>query len=325
MRKDFCLCFNDGYVPYASVTIKSIINHSSEKDDIHIHVVSDYISPKHLQMLSCIANIHYYNVDDSIFEGIEVGIWSIYTWYRILLPTIIDINIHRVLYIDCDIIINDCLDELFTMPLEDKSIAACIDIQSYGDEVFNRLQYDKIKKYVCAGVLVMNIDKWRKDNISDKILDFVRKNQERILFPDQDAINYVCQNDKIILNAEYGVLVPFFFHREFILEHINKAELLIEHPKIIHYAGYQPWIYAKNKSIHSGLWWKTYFSLHKYPMVIISYFKSIIKYYIRYILSYTRIIKSQNKYYLFSQYYYHPKLNKKRVLKNYQIIKQTDI
>lgn len=47
MRKDFALCLNDAYVPYACVVIKSIVEHIKQDDDVHIHLLSDYISDEH--------------------------------------------------------------------------------------------------------------------------------------------------------------------------------------------------------------------------------------------------------------------------------------
>lgn len=316
MRKDFCLCFNDGYVPYASVTIKSIIDHARKEDDVHIHIISDYITPENKVWLENFGNIHLYIYDgnSALLRDVKTSIWSIYTWYRILLPQMLGNNIHRVLYLDCDIIVNSHLDELFTMDMTEKSIAACIDIQSYGNGVYERLGYDFSKKYICAGVLMMNLDRWRETDLSKRITDFVRTCPEKIEFPDQDAVNYICQDDKIILHPKYGVLVPFFRDERFIKENIAIVDELIESPEIIHYAGYAPWVYCKNKSIHSNLWWNTYRSLHHFPQVKLDYIKSIFKYYFRYVISNLHLIGKENKYHI-DQYYHHPKVTRSSVYK----------
>lgn len=322
MRKDFCLCFNDAYVPYASVTIQSIVQHMGKNDDVHIHVISDWLSDDNMRFLSSLANVTYYlnSSLESEHEYLKNSIWGIYAWYRILLPSLLNQNIHRILYLDCDIIVNDGLDELFSIDISKVAIAACIDVQSYGEGVFRRLGYEQQYRYICSGVLLMNLDKWRTDHISEKILKFVKNNPNKIEFPDQDAINYICKDDKMILSPSYGVLVPFFREDEFIKEHINEMVDMIERPSIVHYAGYQPWIYCKNKSLHSYLWWNTYKSLHSFPQVKIDYYKSILRYMVRYLLSKLRLINKENKYHI-NQYYNHPRVTRKAVMQRINRLK----
>lgn len=310
MRKDFCLCFNDAYVPYASVTIQSIMLHESE--DVHIHVFSDYLSENSISFLKR-WNVEMHIIeDDKIFEGIDASVWSIYTLYRLLMPNYLDENIHRILYLDCDVIVNGNLDELFKIDMTCKAVGGCLDPQTYSREVFSRLGYDYSKRYICAGVLLMNLDYWREANLSAQIIGYMKNNPDKIAFLEQDALNLLCCNNKIVLPARYGVQVPFFRENQFIEEHINEMESLIESPSIVHYAGYQPWIYCKNKSLHSCLWWATYISLHKFPQVRIDYLKSMLKYTVRYLLSKLRVINKDSKYHI-DQYYNHPKITKKFV------------
>ncbi|MCL1611125.1 glycosyltransferase family protein [Marseilla massiliensis] len=51
MKKDFALCFNDDYVPYACVTIRSIAEHMNMEDDVYVHVLTDRISIKNKAIL----------------------------------------------------------------------------------------------------------------------------------------------------------------------------------------------------------------------------------------------------------------------------------
>lgn len=312
MRKDFCLCFNDGYVPYASVTIKSIMDNANADDEIVIHVVSDYLSNDSLEFLKQWDVVFHIINDDSIFEGIDVSVWGVYALYRFFLPKCLNDDIHKVLYLDCDVIVNNDLDELFKMDLSNKAIAGCIDPQTYSKEVFTRLAYDFDEKYVCSGVLLMNLDYWREFGVSDRLVNFMKKNQSKLLFPDQDALNCLCYNDKIVLPSEYGVQCSFLRDNRFLVEHIDTIENIVDNPKIVHYAGYAPWIYCKNKSMHSYLWWDTYRSLKAFPMVKVDYVKSIIKYFGRYVLSKLHLIDSDNKFHI-NQYYNHPKVTRKSV------------
>lgn len=204
MRKDFALCFNDNYVPYACVTIKSIIDHMKKDDDINIHVLSDYLSlgsrntlDKLCKSSNCSINV-YMVEDTTMFAGLDMS-WSIYTWFRLLLPDYLDESVKKVLYIDCDIIVNDTLDELFEMDMKSYAIAGCLDIESYNPRTFSRLQYESKLGYICAGCLLMNLDVWRKGLLASEMIKFASEHPERIAFPDQCAINYICRDKKYIL------------------------------------------------------------------------------------------------------------------------------
>ena len=318
MRKDFCLCFNDAYVPYASVTIQSIVKHVG--GDIHIHVFSDYLSEQSISFLKA-WNVEIHIIeDDKIFDGIDASVWSVYTLYRLFLPNYLDLNIHKILYLDCDVIVNDNLDELFSLDMAGLAVGGCLDPQTYSEEVFSRLGYGYSSKYICAGVLLMNLDYWREVNLSAQVIDYMKNNPEKIAFLEQDALNVLCCDKKIVLPAKYGVQVSFFRGNQFMAEHIQEMENLIERPSIVHYAGYQPWIYCKNKSLHSYLWWDTYKSLHAFPQVKIDYVKSIFKYGVRYLLSKLRIIDKNNKYHI-DQYYNHPKVTKQSVAERIKSLK----
>lgn len=326
MRKDFALCFNDGYVPYACVTIRSVADHMLPGDDVHVHVVSDYLSESHKDAIEKAAGdsvkvIFYLAKDDARLVSLPVHGWSIYAWYRLLLPEFLGTEVRRVLYLDCDVIVNASLDELFILDFNGKAIAASIDVQTYNDDNFIRLGYARSSGYICSGVLLMNLDKWRERRISSEAVDFARLNRDRLKWPDQDTINFVCRNDKIVLPAKYGVLVPFFIDRMFISEHMADMDELMERPAIVHYAGYQPWIYPQDKSMHSGLWWKTWRSLHAFPKVMFAYSVHFLKYILKISLIRLGIIRRGSRAYCCDMYWYHSKVRMADVRKLMEEIK----
>lgn len=253
-------CVNDAYVPYVSVTLKSIIeNH--HKDEVTIHLLTDYISEEKNRLLDevlCGLNnikLCIYVVDDTDLKGLK-DTWSIYTWYRVLLPAYLSNDIHRVLYLDADTIVDSNLRELFSLEMnDDKSIAAVVDPESYNDETFSRCMYDKEKKYVCAGVMLMNLDYWRKYGLSQQIIEWGREHNDIIRFPDQDTINYLCRDSKIILPLRYGIMDYFFRTALFYSDqYIKEMYDCIEHPAIIHYAGQTPWKKEFAKSLMQDRW-----------------------------------------------------------------------
>lgn len=254
-------CANNDYIPYVSVAIKSILeNHI--KTNIIIHILTDYISEEKLNIVKELfysyqeQHLKIHIVDDTSLKGLK-DTWSIYTWYRVLLPQILPANIHRILYLDADVIVKDNLQDLFILNMENKAIAGTIDIETFNNITFERCGFEMEKKYICAGVMLMNLDYWREYNLTNKIIDWGRKNNDRIKFPDQDTINYLCRDNKIILPLRYGIQSAFFINDQFYQEPLSK-ELsdCINRPAIIHYAGCAPWIKELSTHLQTHEWIK---------------------------------------------------------------------
>lgn len=137
-------------------------------------------------------------------------------------------------------------------------------------------------------------------------------------FPDQDAINQACFDNKLILEKKYGVLVRYFCEKDFLKDFsYDELEDLLDDPKIVHYAGYQPWIHAKNKSVHSSLWWDEYQKMVHPPRNLKKeYFVSMIKNLGRKVLTGLGIARKGSKYYA-HQYFDHKKLTKAVIFENF--------
>ena len=126
-------CVNDGYAQYIMVTIKGLLENNS--NPIVIHVLSDYISERNVAQLKDLvssypfAELKVVIVDDSKLRGLK-DTWTIYTWYRVLLPEILDKNVHRALYLDADVLVTGDIEKLFRLDMTGKAIAGTIDFQS---------------------------------------------------------------------------------------------------------------------------------------------------------------------------------------------------
>lgn len=254
-------CVNDGYVPYVAVTITSIAENNKDLD-ISIYILSDYISQNNRKLLDTIIkpyrniSLHLHIVDDSVLRGLK-DTWTIYTWYRVLLPRYLPENVHRVLYLDADTVVAGNLEDLFMVDMSNKAVAGTIDPESFKSETFQRCMYDASKKYICAGVLLMNLDYWRENDLSTKVIEWGYDHNDIIRFPDQDTINVLCRDTKIVLPLRYGIM-DYFFKNDLFYKEPYAQELrdCIEHPAIIHYAGMNPWKRELATSLMQDEWEK---------------------------------------------------------------------
>ena len=259
-KKHIALCVNDTYVEYIVPCILSIVKNNNPSN-LCVHVLSDFISDKMKQRLLDVAQeyssslIRIHIVNDLILRGLK-DTWTIYTWYRVLLPEILDADVHRVLYLDADVIVAGNIEELFQLDMTNKAIAGTLDFLSKNRSTYQRCGYDMEKGYVCAGVLLMNLDYWREHDIANKVIRWGRDNNERIEFPDQDAINYICRDIKILLPLKYNIVDGFFRDDFFYVKFPEELRECVESPAIIHYAGQAPWIVELSNHLLQDEWEK---------------------------------------------------------------------
>lgn len=256
--KHICYALNDGYSDYVAVSIISLLENNSGY--FHFHILTDYISERNVQKLSHLVSkynalLTVHKIDDTKLEGQKMT-WSKYTWFRIFTSEYIKENVDKVLYLDVDVIISGNIDELFKIDLTDKAVAAVPDIMTVYPHVIRKVGYDVNKGYFCAGVLLMNLDYFREHSLANKILDFALKNPERINFPDQDALNFICQDSKVNLPLKYDILRPFFTDSKFIVKFREEVLNALVDPKIIHYAGCNPWKYESEHHYFENKFWE---------------------------------------------------------------------
>ena len=253
-------CVNDAYVPYITVTIKSIAE-NNRYGKVSIHILTDSITSKNRERLKEMVEgydnmlLYVYEVDDTLLRDLYAGNFTIYTWYRILIPMVLPTTIDRVLYLDADTLVTANLSELFDIDMTNKSIAAVVEDNTFVQKHYERLRYESSKHYICTGVLLMNLDYWRENCLTDKMIEWAYKYSKKLKFPDQDAINYICQDTKILLPLRYGILQWFFTNDKFYeMPFREQLKDCIERPAIIHYAFCAPWYKDTATHMMYGHW-----------------------------------------------------------------------
>lgn len=270
-KAHIAFCVNNTYAQYIAVTIKSIAENFLY-NRVCIHVLTDYISTKNIQRLNEVINdydqlsLHIHEVDDFPLRGLKTNGWTIYTWYRLLLSDILSIEIKRVLYLDADTLVTADLTELFNMDMVNKSIASVVEDNTFNQKYYDRLGYNSYKQYICAGVVLINLEYWREHHLAEKMIDWARMNENKLKLPDQDVINYICQDTKILLPLRFGV-VQWFFHIDKFYEppYLQELEDCLRNPAIIHYGFCPPWVMDSPKHLMQKEW-ERYNKMLRHPV-----------------------------------------------------------
>lgn len=241
MKIEIAVAINKNFLQHFYVLLESIKDYKLSIDLYTINVMHTNLEENYMTKLREIYknefDFRFYNLSEYNLSDLYVSAHiSIETYYRILLPDILPIEIHKVLYLDCDMVVNHDLRELWEFDMNTYAVGAVFDYKAQvrKDELNIPMKYD----YFNAGVLLVNLDYWRKNNIELKLLQFIRENPSKLLYWDQDALNALLYNQVAILPLRWNV-------QSIMLELSKQDEKLKqakENPYIIHFTGAtKPW------------------------------------------------------------------------------------
>ena len=252
---------DDNFVQHCSIMLVSLLVNNK---DVEIYVLTEGLKPENEKIIREEVEryhgvVHFRIVDSAIVEKFPMptlgGLSHISraTYYRLLIADLLPADVHKAIYLDCDMIINHSIEGLWNTNLEGYALAASKQI-GFGYEAL-RLGYPIEYGYFNAGMNVINMDYFREHNVSQQLIDYIAENYSKIKFHDQDALNgvlydktlhvlpqwnltsiaYVYQLDKIGDRIE-GKLVCDY------AEEKQNAKAHLKDPIILHYVSKpKPW------------------------------------------------------------------------------------
>jgi len=260
-------CSIDGnYLRYCIVMLTSLLENNRDLD-IRIHLTAPLLEDAQRKQLTEIVedkyhkSIVFYAPEEDMLSECKVnenGYISLATYYRVFLDRILPADIEKVLYLDCDLIVNGSIMPLWAEDISAVSLGAVDDMWSARPESYERLGYPSESGYFNAGVLLMNLQKLRRDNFAARAIEFLKKNADRLVFYDQDVLNALLHDDKKLLPLRWNVQDGFLRRRRISRMRADSLAVIDEEltqSAIIHYTGSKkPWHY---KSQHP--WRSLYF------------------------------------------------------------------
>lgn len=211
MNKINILITTDGnYLPHAYELINSIKMYNENKlniflvycdlKDTEINEFKEFIVSNNY------GNVHTYYIDASKYDlPLQISYLSITAYIRLFAPLLIKEKIDRILYLDCDIICRGSILPLYNADFEGKPIAACINMNYETNPDFNyNLGLDIENEYINSGVLLINIDEYKKIVNEQIIIDCITEYRDRLVQHDQDLINILFYKNMKLLSTDYN-------------------------------------------------------------------------------------------------------------------------
>ena len=229
---------DDKYVNQTVVSMKSALEHNEQVEFI---IMYSKLSAESMQKLGAVGgSLRLIKMDECLFSDLTLSKWvTVQAWFRIKLPDLCK-DLDKVLYLDCDTLVRGNLDELFSMDLTGKYLAGVKDVWGVSKYV-KRLDM-KSGVYVNSGMLLFNCDYCRKEHFFDKVVDFAKNNAKIIEFCDQDSINKVVDEHKLVVSPKYNLMDTWWRGGYYEFEGEEEAEYLRakENPVIVHLTGLKP-------------------------------------------------------------------------------------
>jgi len=244
----FLYASDDNFAGILACSLKSLFE-AGNADGSKICIVDGGISEKHASALLALAGeygaqLHLVPAPDiEAYCGgnVEIGRYSMSMFSRIFADVILP-DENRVIYLDCDTIITQNLFPLWETDLHGKPVGAVNDLRSslYG----RNLGMSAGTVYINSGVLLINLDAYRRDNCRNRIMDALAAGNGLLEFPDNDIICSVLQHEIQLLPCRYNAISTLFAYSYGELDKFRKPEQplakndyndAVTSPAIIHY------------------------------------------------------------------------------------------
>ena len=251
-KLDIVACTDKSFVMPTGVMMLSVCVNNPETDIVFHIILEDNVKAGDRQSLEDIVSpyngksIVFYYANDEIQkmtfpEGEKLDITKV-AYYRLFLADLLPKEIEKVLYLDGDLIVRHSLLPLWEIDLGEHAIAAAHDGSSGVIEFYNRLKYPFELGYFNSGVMLINLDYWRRNGIGKQLADCLKDNPEKIKQGDQDALNCVLCESKLELPSKYNFQSSYLYTYCF-NEAITETEVreAVEDPVIVHFISEKPW------------------------------------------------------------------------------------
>lgn len=255
---DIVTCLDKNFVMPTGVMLYSVCANNIESDIVFHLVVDESVTEKDkIDLKETVTafegkSVLFYQLSSIKFKNFpalkQQNRLTQATYYRLMLGEILPSSVHKVLYLDGDIVVRHSLHSLWETDLTDIALAASPSALCGYIVIYNRLKIPCHYGYFNAGVLLINLDYWRIHNVVNDFENFVKTRSKDILLHDQDVLNGVLFDKKIILPIRYN-MIPGYLSKRPTYEYLRFEKEVLESrkdPIIIHYADCHPWKYTRD-------------------------------------------------------------------------------
>jgi lipopolysaccharide biosynthesis glycosyltransferase len=266
------LAADESFALPLAVTVRSALESLSPGRKLNLYVLDGGLSNATKQRLvrswpEGRYHVSWLRVDASVLAHVPTsGHVNLVSYFRILMPWLLPVELERVIYLDADLIVRADLAQLWDCQLTDRlclaaqdcaapyidASAALVNYDRCGPHLgsprpvanFRQLGLDPLAPYFNAGVLLVDLAGWRAADLPTQMLACLKQNHEHVLWWDQYALNVVLAGRWGALDTRWNqgsniYAYPGWSHSPFDRQ---TFERLRDEPHIVHFTTrYKPW------------------------------------------------------------------------------------
>ena len=214
----FCYVFDENFTIPAAVSIVSLLMNNKSLDDIDIIVLDDGISLDSKNKL--VRLVKKYNRNISFISVVEIKKkliestsrdWngSYAPYIKLMLNSLLPGREDVIYFLDADTIVNKSVEVLQEIELDGYPCAMALEAMPIDYYFYSKLGYHEL---INAGLLVINLKEWKKQNIEEKVINFLKNVRENNMLPEEDILSQILKNKIKRLPPNYNYLTQYIFH-----------------------------------------------------------------------------------------------------------------
>lgn len=241
---------DDNYAKFLGISMYSLFQSNTEMEQITVYIMDAGIKQDSKDKLLSVANefnreVVFVNMDDALSSlDLHMGARkiSIASYARLFMTTIIPESVDRIIYLDCDTIIMDSLYDMWNTEMGTNLIAG---VQDTVDTFYHKIiGLEKSVPYFNAGILLINLEQWRREDMQTKFLDIIKRFDGNVPHHDQGCINCASQERRTVIDVRYNFTSNMYSFSEktikriyFIDDFYSQAEIdaAKAKPAIVHF------------------------------------------------------------------------------------------
>lgn len=189
--------------------------------------------------------LRYYPIDRSVIKNLGLPTYNdlpLTTYFRLLIPKLLDQTIEKCIYMDGDMIIRKDITHLYELALgtDDRVGGVMTNVLTV------YMKNLDLNRYINAWMLVLNLEAWRKYDISWQCVEFVVNHPKGLhnaqpIMGDQCAINYICRNHIVSISPQRNATPmwrnPLYNNQITGVGYsIEEVQQVLDDPAVLHFA-----------------------------------------------------------------------------------------
>lgn len=206
---------DDNYARHTGVSVLSVLENNKHFKDIDIYIIDNAISKENKVKINEIIkrygrSIYYVDFSKYMSELKLKMEWkiAISAYARLFIESILPKNIDKALYFDCDTIVTGPLDELWRVEFQENEFIAGV-LDTVSENNIKNLGIESVSSYINSGMLLINLKKWRENEIQKQFIDFIDQYNGKVTHHDQGVINGVLHKNCKVLSPKFNLMTVF--------------------------------------------------------------------------------------------------------------------